>query len=87
MLKQLYHSVFYKRAGGELFYGVAFPDRSNPYLVRENFVPKPVFIDSTPKLFKQWWCRDAYAVINPGDTVFARLAIDYPLPFAPMSYN
>ncbi len=87
VMKQLHHSVFNKRTSGELFYGVAFPDRSNPYLVREEFVPKPVYIDSATRMFKQWRCRDAFAVINVGDTVFARLAIDYPLPFAPMNYN
>jgi hypothetical protein len=87
IIKELHHSRFTKRYSREVFHGVAFPDRRRPYLVRDTIVPAHVVIDSTPKKFRDWRCRDAYAVISPGDTVFALLAIDYKLPFGPLDYS
>jgi hypothetical protein len=87
IIKELHHSRFTRRYSREVFHGVAFPDRRRPYLVKDTIPGVHVVIDSTPKKFRDWRCRDAYAVISPGDTVFALLAIDYKLPFGPLDYS
>jgi hypothetical protein len=84
--KLIQHSNFFKRNSGEHFFGVAFPNRNKPYFVRDSFSQKTVYVDSVIKKYKNWRCREAYVVLNPGDTLFALLAIDYPYPYSPFRY-
>jgi len=79
------HSSFYKRSSNEIFNGVSYPDTREPFFILDSLPGKEIYIDSTIKKLKDWRCKEAYAVVNPGDTIFAFLAIDYPYPYGPMN--
>ncbi len=87
ILKELHHSYFFHRYKNELYNGVAFPNPRRPYLVRIEDEPAQVTIDSTPVQFMGLPCRKAFAVFIPGDTLFAVLSLQHPLPYGPMNYN
>ena len=84
--KYFHHSNFFVRASKKLFKGNAFPDKKNPSFILDKVASKPVQIDSVITNYKTWRCREAYTVLNPGDTVFALLAIDYPFPYGPAGF-
>ena len=81
--RNLHHSFFYRPHQRELIQGVAFPKRRKPYFVIDTLPKVTLHIDSARKMFQGWRCRGAYAVISPGDTVFALLAVDYPYAYGP----